>query len=242
MHLRVCTWNIHRGIGSDGREDLDRTGAVLREISPDIVALQEVGYQSRSSMDVAERLASTINAELVAGITLTDTAGDYGNALLTRLPATSIERHDLSVEAREPRGLLDVKVNAAHCSLRLLATHLGLKAAERRRQFARILEIADQPGDTVDLLLGDFNEWRPAASALRQIRRRFGAQPASRATFPAKRPLLTLDRIFTRPAVAVTKLAAHRSELARSASDHLPLVAELDLALLPHPSGETDSR
>jgi endonuclease/exonuclease/phosphatase family metal-dependent hydrolase len=237
VRCRICTWNIHRGIGSDGIEDLDRIGTVLGEIAPAVIALQEVGYQSRSSVAVAERLADTIDAQLVAGVTLTDHAGDYGNAILTRLPVTCIKRHDLSVEGREPRGLLEVSVTAGDHSLRLLATHLGLKASERRQQFDQIREIAGQSEGTTDLLLGDFNEWRPYAGTLRQMTRLFGRQSASPATFPAARPVLALDRIVARPATAIGNLSAHRTPLARTASDHLPLIADLQLTRCDTPSG-----
>ena len=106
--MRIATYNIHRGVGTDGVENLDRIVSVLRELDADLVALQEVGYRSRASLDVARHLADSLGATLLPGVTLQDDRGDYGNAVLSRLPVQAVERFDISVEGREPRGALAV--------------------------------------------------------------------------------------------------------------------------------------
>jgi endonuclease/exonuclease/phosphatase family metal-dependent hydrolase len=81
------------------------------------------------------------------------------------------------------------------------------------------------------LLLGDLNEWRPGASALGVLEQAFG-QPPPAPTFPAFRPLVSLDRIMGHPRGLVRGVEAHDTPLARTASDHLPLKARLDTAVL----------
>jgi endonuclease/exonuclease/phosphatase family metal-dependent hydrolase len=138
-----------------------------------------------------------------------------------------VERIDLSVPGREPRGAIDAVFETASGPLRVLATHLGLDPRERRKQSRVLAHRLDAEGDeTPVVLLGDLNSsWGASLGALRRQMRR----SPRRRTYPARRPLLPLDRIWVRPAEILADLRAHRSPLARTASDHLPLRAELRL-------------
>jgi endonuclease/exonuclease/phosphatase family metal-dependent hydrolase len=225
--LRIATYNIHRAIGRDGREDYDRIAGVLGEISADIVALQEVGFRPGEAGNTLHELASRLEAEVIEGVTLQDERGHYGNALLTRLPAGQVRLHDLSVDGREPRGAIELNCHINGVKLRLVATHLGLRPGERRYQVQRLLPVFEGGAERVDILLGDLNEWFLYGRLLRRLHRLFGALPAP-ATFPAKWPVFALDRLWARPRSAVKSLQVHSSPLARVASDHLPLVAELE--------------
>ena len=42
VRLRVATWNIHMGRGSDGRRDLERVARIIRDLDVDCIGLQEV--------------------------------------------------------------------------------------------------------------------------------------------------------------------------------------------------------
>lgn len=228
--LRIATYNIHRAVGRDGREDHGRIAEVLGEISADIVALQEVGYRAGVPGNNLQELAGRLEAEVIEGVTLQDERGHYGNALLSRLPAGSVRLHDLSIAGREPRGAIELNARVNGVELRVVATHLGLRPGERRYQVGRLLPIFEREGERVDVLLGDLNEWFLYGRPLRRLHRVFGALPAP-ATFPAKRPVFALDRFWARPRSVVKSLRVHRSSLARVASDHLPLVAELEVGL-----------
>lgn len=226
--LRVATYNIHRAIGRDGREDYGRIAGVLGEISADIVALQEVGYRADVPGNALQALAGRAQAEVIEGVTLQDERGHYGNALLSRLPARRVRRHDLSLAGREPRGAIELNVRVNGVDVRLVATHLGLRPGERRYQVRRLLPVFEGGGDRVDLLMGDLNEWFLYGRPLRRLQRLFGALKAP-ATFPARWPVFALDRFWARPRSVVKSLQVHSSPLAREASDHLPLVAELEI-------------
>ena len=78
------------------------------------------------------------------------------------------------------------------------------------------------------VLLGDLNEWFLWGRPLRWLHARFGHAPAP-PSFPARRPLLALDRIWVEPRPILRELRAHASPLARVASDHVPLRAVLEL-------------
>jgi len=223
----LATYNIHRGIGTDGVADPDRIGRVLREIDADVVALQEVGASPAASTDeLLAALCAVTGMQAVEGYTLRDGEGHYGNALLTRLAPHTVERLDLSVGEREPRGALIAGIDLADVRLRVVATHLGLRAGERRRQLDWLEPWLTAAPDGVTALLGDVNEWRPLTRIIRQLDTRLGRSPR-RASFPAGRPLLALDRIWIHPRERLARLEAHKSPLARVASDHLPVVAHL---------------
>ena len=224
--LRVATYNVHSGVGSEGRCDPARIAGVINELSADVVALQEV--ESRhGDLETLEFLSSQTGMMAVPGPTMLRTVGDYGNALLTRAGLLELRRTDLSFSGREPRGAIDAVLQAGQERLRVIATHLGLRPAERRHQIETLLAgLGDDPSPTV--LMGDLNEWFLWGRPLRRLHAHFGATPAP-ATFPARWPLFALDRLWVKPLRCLRKLKVHRSPLARVASDHLPLTATIEL-------------
>jgi endonuclease/exonuclease/phosphatase family metal-dependent hydrolase len=226
--MKLATWNIHRCIGRDGVMSSQRCAAVLREIDADVIALQEVESRPGHEHDVLAYLAREAGCQAIAGATMMRGDAHYGNALLTRLPDFDVRRHDLSVAGREPRAALDLNFDADGCSLQLVATHLGLHPAERREQVDRLLQLLDTGGRDIVVLAGDLNEWFLWGRPLRMLHRLFPQTPHRR-TWPAHAPVFALDRVWVHPRHALRELVVHRSAKARVASDHLPLVAVIDL-------------
>lgn len=224
--LRVATYNTHSGVGTDGRCDPARIATVINELSADVVALQEI--ESRhGNLETLEFLSGQTGMTAVPGPTILRPVGDYGNALLTRAEPVELRTVDLSFPGREPRGAIDALLQCGRCRLRIIATHLGLLPAERRHQIEALLsKLGDDTVPTV--LMGDLNEWFLWGRPLRRLHEHFGKTPAP-ATFPACFPLFALDRLWVKPLRSLRGLAVHRSPLARTASDHLPLTAILEL-------------
>lgn len=222
--LRVATWNIHMAIGQDGQRDLERTARVIRAMDPDLIGLQEVDNRIVESGNDLDSLSHLTDLEYVSGPTMQRSDGDYGNALLTRLPVRDIERYDLSVPGREPRGLLIVHLQSAGSPLQAAVTHLGLRPGERRVQVRKLVDYLATGDRTPLLLMGDFNEWLFWGRPLRWLRAHFG-QGRSPASFPARWPLLRLDHILSDPQERLFDLGVFKSQLAKHASDHLPLLA-----------------
>lgn len=225
MRLGLATYNIHSCIGGDGRYDPGRILDVLKELDADIIALQEVDSRAHQGLELMEWLAQGTGMHAIAGPTLLRQTGKYGNALLLRCEALRVRLIDLTVLPREPRGAIDVDVNCDGHILQLIATHLGLRPAERREQVQRVLEGF---GTKHCVLMGDLNEWFLWGRPLRWIQAIFGSA-RHLATFPAKFPLFALDRIWVRPPGTVVQLLVHKTPLARQASDHLPLKAIVEL-------------
>jgi phospholipase D1/2 len=225
--VKLASYNIHRGFGRDGKFVPARISDVLAEIDADVIALQEV-ESAQSGFDMLAHLAREARAEGIAGATLLRATGhQYGNAIVTRLRALAVRRVNLSVPGHEPRGALDVDLDCGGEPIRIVNTHLGLRLAERQLQVRRLLRLFGDDTDDYPLpvvLMGDVNEWFLWGRCLRWLHQHFDETPALK-TFPARFPLLALDRIWVRPGHLLQNLRVHASPLARVASDHLPLVA-----------------
>lgn len=221
--LRVATYNIHQWVGADRRPSIDRVLSVIRLLDADLIALQEVLLPWKG-FTVAD-LARETGMEAIPGRTLIRGDAEYGNALLTTLPIRHVHFVDLTVSPFEPRGVILASLTAGGLPVGVAATHLGMRLRERMRQVGALLtELEFLDGDTI--LLGDLNEWNPASRVLRRIRRVFGRPPAP-ASFPARVPLLALDRILARPPHFERPPRAVATGAARKASDHLPVLATL---------------
>jgi endonuclease/exonuclease/phosphatase family metal-dependent hydrolase len=247
--IRVCTYNIHTCIGVDRRRDPDRIAAVLREIDADIVCLQEVDARPSTGRlaDQWAYLAAAVGCRVILGAGIDDHRRRFGNAILTRLPVRSAHSLDLTVAYYEPRGAIDAELLVGERALRVIATHFGLRAAERRLQANRLMAAlgesatANRRKPDAVLLMGDLNEWRGRTGAIRLFDRRLGPSAAER-TFPSWLPVLALDRIYADGPAMLRDVSVYRSPLARLASDHLPLVGSLcwghttsDIARDPNP-------
>jgi len=223
--LRVVSYNVHRAIGRDRRCMPQRILDVLRETQADIVALQEVEARDGGA-DMLAWLGRELGFQSIPGTTLIRHDGHYGNGILTRFPARTVTHCDLSWRGAEPRAAIAADLEFEGRILRFVATHLGLRPAERRDQAQRLVKLfTDRPYERA-VLMGDINEWLLWGRPLRRLHRYFERTPAPR-TFPARMPILSLDRVWTHPSSMLKRIEVHRSTLSRMASDHLPLVATI---------------
>lgn len=227
--LSISTYNIHRCFGTDGQYSPERTAEVLEALACDLIGLQEVDMRllvdGRAQLDfLAEQLAM----HAVPGPNIKGRRGKFGNALLSRWPVRAVRHTDLTVRHFEPRGAVDCDIEVDGQTVRVVVTHFGLNAIERRLQVARLMATLEEdgPADVPTLVMGDFNEWKPTRNTLRKLDRRFGDCRMPR-TFPSRLPLLALDRIWVWPAAGLKRLAVYATPLARITSDHLPLRAEI---------------
>jgi endonuclease/exonuclease/phosphatase family metal-dependent hydrolase len=223
---RVLTWNIHSGIGPDRSYDLARVVDLIRRHDPDIVALQEVDSRGRSANDLPlPFLKEALGEHAAEARTIVAPDGHYGHVVISRWPMTHVKVHDLSILKREPRCAIETTIETPSGPLHLVSTHLGLSIFERKRQAKILAELAAEGiGPTV--MLGDFNDWFQRGSVRRALARVMPARTMHK-TFPARWPLLMLDRIYCRPYSALMRSWTDRQ--ARGISDHLPVFADIRL-------------
>lgn len=234
LPIRVVTYNIHTCVGVDGRYDPGRVVAVLREIDADIACLQEVGARRgiERHSDQWAYLGEATGCRVILGNGIRQHRERFRNAILTHFPILAARSIDLTVVGHEPRGAIDADLLVGNRVLRVIATHFGLRAGERRLQANRLMSLLGEAStagvreaDAV-LLMGDLNEWRGRSGAIRAFDRRLGPSAAER-TFPSWMPVLALDRIYAEGPAVLHEVSVYRSPLARLASDHLPLVGTL---------------
>lgn len=249
--VRVLTYNIHHARGTDGRYDLERICRVIANEQPDIVALQEIErFRARSHRDDQPRLlARRLNMYYCFAPVRDHRASDrhpsaaYGNAILSRFPIRNTSHFDLTVSPRrEPRGCLHALLDTPAGPLHVFCVHLGLSPKERALQHARLAseEILKNPRLTPApaILLGDFNNWWPVRTA-KAIQASFidACHITGRKrlrTFGHPVTFLALDYIYVTDELRVVQCYVSSNPLARTASDHRPLVSEL---LLPWGGG-----
>ena len=220
--LRIASYNVHGCRGADGKKDAQRIVGVIEECGVDTVGLQEVDYR-------LDYIAEKLGMHAIPGLTLARHDGPFGNALLTRRKVLAVRRLGFTYSGREPRNALDVDLEVAGETVRVIVTHLGLWPAERRYQVKQILKmLKETPICERVVVLGDINEWLPLGRPLRWLNALFGHSPAER-SFPSRWPLVALDRVWVRPRHALLALKAHRTPLAQIASDHLPVKAIIAL-------------
>ena len=233
--LRLVSYNIHKGIGGlDRLCRLERVAEVLAKIDADVCLLQEVDEGARRSHGVrqVDALGDALGLEHRAYFPNHRLkVGHYGNALLSRFPLRAAENLSLTLPLHKQRSALHARIALAGLdhSLWLFNVHLGLAEAERRTQLARLLRRIDEQHGSREsvVVMGDFNDvWNRLGPAI-MLPAGFRSVERPPLTFPAFRPLRPLDRIFVRGRLRLVRCERADSPLARRASDHLPLVAEL---------------
>jgi endonuclease/exonuclease/phosphatase family metal-dependent hydrolase len=210
--------------------------SVITELDADIVALQEFTYPASVALETRNPVVlTTLDAyECALGPTRQNVTQCFGNALFTRHRIVDVHRIDLSMERREPRGAIAATVDVRGTLVHVLAAHLGLRVRERRFQVRQILTYLDSVRDSLFVVLGDFNDWLPGRSVVHLLDRRLGGPPRP-ASFPVFRPIVALDRIWVHPPDALRRIYTHATPTARVASDHFPVVGEIDPLFPPVP-------
>ena len=225
--LRIASYNIHGCVGADSRYDVERVAQVICELGCDTIGLQEVDCRPGMMTDSMqlEFLASSTGMTAVGSVMRVGSGQHYGNALLTLREVLAVRQYDVTFKGCEPRTLLDVALRACGSVVRVIVTHLGSRAAERRFQVRKILTLLRTlPAGQPAVILGDMHEWLPVGRPLRWLHRMLGRPPAQR-SFPVWAPVLALDRLWTRAPARVLALEAHRTARSRQASDHYPVKA-----------------
>lgn len=244
LHLRVLTYNIHKCIGGvDRKYRPERVRETIASYAPDFVLLQEVeDGVARSNGDrqvdvLGEGLGFRHrtffpNVKIKGG-------GHYGNAILSKFPLTDTRNIDVTIPWSKRRSVLHARFRVRRCgtdrcfrTVHVYNLHLGLSQGLRAKQLQRFLlspSFKALHERAPVILAGDFNDvWG-------NLGRRFlepvgfKGVPAPLRTFPAWAPVRALDSVYVRGDVRLLRLERASVPVARWASDHLPLIADLEI-------------
>ena len=245
--LHIATYNIHKGFSNFNRRMVvHELRERLRQLGADLVFLQEVlgdhqlhpqRFANWPEEPQYEFLADSVWQDFAYGRNSVYDLGHHGNAVLSRYPIIRWDNEDVSAHALESRGLLhcEIEVPTWRMPLHCVCVHLGLTARGRRHQLMALRRRIEQmvPPDAPLVVAGDFNDWRMTAhdrllscAGLREVYAAAHGEAAR--TFPARWPLLRLDRIYVRNAGAHRPIALPRQPWSHL-SDHAPLAAEFNV-------------
>ncbi len=233
--LRVMTYNIHVGVGMDQKMDLQRIAEVINHEQPDLVGLQEVdrGVRRTQGVDEIVELSKLTKMDYAFAHNLDYQGGEYGVAILSRFPIGKIEHRKFQNRREaERRGMLRIEVDVAGHIVNFLTTHLDYQYADGRlfesEQLLRVLDSTNGP----IVIVGDLND-EPSGDTYKLVTSKFqDAWITSKAkddglSYPADKPAKRIDYIFYRTSDGVKAKKAWTVHTL--ASDHVPVVAELEI-------------
>lgn len=227
--IKVASYNMRKSIGTDRRRRPERTLQVLCEVNADVIALQEADrrFGTREAVLTSHLLAEHGDWKAVTFGMRARSMGWHGNALLVRKDAEILGCEAIHLPALEPRGAVMAEIRVRGQILRVVGMHLDLSGLWRRRQAHAIIAHVESSADRYPtVLMGDLNEWTPQSGCLRDFAQYFQFAPTGK-SFHARRPMARLDRIMVSRDLAIEAAGVHESLNSRTASDHLPIWAEI---------------
>ena len=227
MHLRIASYNIHKCLGLDRRRRPDRILAVLAALNADVVVLQEVDHRlgPRPAALPRDLLERTTGLKTLPFPLSPLSLGWHGQTILARQDLHLDALHRIELPGLEPRGALQADFSSGQIAFRVVGLHLGLIRRYRRMQLDAIRAALSHRTAMPTLILGDFNEWstRGGAEVLGSAFHVHSPGPS----FPATGPVARLDRIALGLDAHLVRTGVHAEGLARIASDHLPIWADV---------------
>jgi len=242
--LRVLSYNVHSCVGTDGKLAPSRIARVIAQSGADIVALQELDVRRARSgqIDQAHEIAQALKMEHHFHPAVQVAGEQYGDAVLSRFPMRLIQASELPGHAGslrcEPRGAMWVAVQIDGRELQILNTHLGLSPRERQVQVETLVSdqwLGNPQCRDPRLLCGDFNSlprspvYCQLSKMLKDAQTAIAGPSRLHRTFPSQFPIARIDHVFVSCQLEVVHVEVPPSQLARTASDHLPLIVEIRL-------------
>ncbi len=244
--LRVLTYNIHSCIGTDGQLSTARIARVIANYQPDVVCLQEVDvdFNKTNQIDQAKLIAVELSMDISFHPVRFLEKGRFGNAILSDFPMRRVNSELLfspqkSKLMRKPfneaRGGLWVELNFNGQKVNIITTHLGLTPNERKLHVDKLLGeqwLASPECAGPVVLCGDFNASRKSTTIRRletHLKNVHDELPVPLKTFPSAAPTTHIDHIFVCGECRVKNVQVGSYHLAKIASDHLPLIADIEL-------------
>lgn len=234
VQLRVLTFNIYHGATMKGDFDIDLIASVIKNLDPDLVALQEVDFKTGRArkMDLVTELGYRTGMSPLFGKAMNYDGGEYGEGILSKYSFKSTRIHPLQFsDGHEPRSALEVEVELENGSvISFIGTHLDhVKDPGDRimqvRQINELLEKIENP----TILAGDLNAL-PGSDPIQILSKKWTLSDTKdlKPTFPSSGPIRKIDYIMYAPAKS-WKVIETRVVDEKVASDHSPYLVVLEL-------------
>ncbi len=241
--LRVMTYNVHHCMGRDGKISPNRIAAIIARHDPDIIALQEL--DTTEHMHQAEVIAKKLAMTFHFHPSLAVRKGHRGNAIFSKFPIRLVRNGNLPrlSEKRflepilEPRGALWVEIEVRGKKVQVFNTHLSLSAAEGLLQIKALCGtdwIGNPECVGPVVFCGDLNSL-PGSKICKQLGQTLKnthfelANHRPLKTLPSFYPLRLIDHVFVGSGIQTTKIQVPRTILEKTASDHLPLIVDIQI-------------
>jgi len=230
VQLTFASYNIHKAVGLDRKRDPERILSVLNEIDADIIALQEADRRIGERASVLPRAEiDDTHWRVIEVAKRPRSIGWHGNALLVRRELEILSGEALDLPTLEPRGAACGEIVVEGRPLRVIGTHLDLSGLRRRDQIRSLLAFVGACNrDLPTVIMGDFNQWGRTTGAMREFSPDWQIVTPGR-SYPSRQPVATLDRIVASKHWRLVETEVHHTGLAAVASDHLPVIAKLEL-------------
>jgi endonuclease/exonuclease/phosphatase family metal-dependent hydrolase len=227
--IKVASYNMRKGVGTDRLRRPERILDVLNEIDADVVALQEADkrFGAKESALPVEMIARCTPYVPVKLSPRDHGLGWHGNAILVRNGIEVTGHAHVDLPTLEPRGAVIADLKIAGAPLRVVGMHLDLSGLQRRRQARAIMDAVAAREAMPCIMMGDLNEWTRTGGCLRDFCHHYKMAQTG-PSFHARRPMARLDRIMVGNGLKVASSGVHHSVKTRHASDHLPIWAVVE--------------
>jgi endonuclease/exonuclease/phosphatase family metal-dependent hydrolase len=227
--IKVASYNIRKGIGTDRMRRPERILDVIAEIDADIIAIQEADrrYGTRKSALPLELIAENSDYQPVEFAGRPASIGWHGNAVLIKRTHMVLNQDTIDLPTLEPRGAVMADIAVRGKGVRIVGMHLDLSGLRRRQQIRTILDRIDGRTPAIPtIMMGDLNEWSHQGGCLTEF---VGTHHIAHTgpSFHSRRPVARLDRIMVSHDMKILDAGTHHSLKARRASDHLPVWADV---------------
>lgn len=248
--LRIISYNIHKGKGplevaralkaknihhSSAEHIMQQITERLLNRQPDIITCQEVAHRpTQHKTPQHEQLAENLNNFAHSyGANAFTHGGHHGNATFSTHPISHDENFNISTNRLEKRGALHTIIHPKPgVNLHVFNVHFGLNTAQRRKQAKILCDLIDSKTHHEDPLIiaGDMNDWNHQLSQIfyKNHSNIKCIQDKNARTWPTQKPLLALDRIYTRH-LHLTDVTIHADAQWKKLSDHFPIEATVTL-------------
>ena len=163
VKMRVLQWNLHHGVGTDGKYDINRIATWIANMSPDVVMLNEVEkYTGWGNEDQPARYQSLLESKTGKTwyLLFAQEFGDWssngkGHVILSKYPFAATDRVAISYD----RVIADARIVVNGRTISLLVTHLDPDSATRRLTQAKEVTTWALAHPENRILTGDMNAW-----------------------------------------------------------------------------------